>query len=154
MLREQAPAGSGSLQQYLNLNEDRHYFTFNEGEKDRLRSVAVFDALINNADRKGGHVLLAPDGHLWLIDHGVCFHPQHKLRTVIWDFAGEPIPEPLLQDLEAFLDRIRGPELRSQLEELLSSEEIEALEGRAEELLSRATFPHPSRHRPYPWPLV
>jgi hypothetical protein len=100
VLRHDGPAGPGSLQLFLDLDLEHHYFTFSEQEKQLLRRATVFDLLINNADRKGGHILLGPDGHVWLIDHGVCFHEEPKLRTVIWDFAGEPIPDPLLQDVE------------------------------------------------------
>ncbi len=154
VLREEAPAGAGSLQQYLNLEEDCHYFTLSEHEKERLMPVALFDALINNADRKGGHVLLAPDGHLWLIDHGLSFHPQDKLRTVIWDFAGQGIPPDLQDRLRSFLGTLKSTELRARLEALLSEEEIAALEERGERLLARGAFPRPGSGRPYPWPLV
>ena len=95
VLREEGPAGPGSLQLYVDADVEHHYFTFSEDEKQELRHVALFDVLINNADRKGGHVLMSPDGHIWSIDHGVCFHQDNKLRTVIWDFACERIPDEL-----------------------------------------------------------
>ncbi|MGH2605791.1 MAG: SCO1664 family protein [Anaerolineales bacterium] len=154
VLREDGPAGPGSVQLYVEADSDRHYFTFTPEEKQRLRPAAIFDLLINNADRKGGHVLLAHDRHLWLIDHGVCFHRQDKLRTVIWDFIGEPIPDDLLEDLRGFRQRLRGGDLRREMGSLLSGPEVAALERRADRLLSDPRFPPPGRGRPYPWPMV
>ncbi|HET7010710.1 MAG TPA: SCO1664 family protein [Anaerolineales bacterium] len=154
-LREDGPAGPGSIQVFLDVDPERHVFTFTPEERLRLRPVAVFDALINNADRKGGHILMGPDGHLWLIDHGVCFHTEDKLRTVLWDFAGEGIPQPLLRDLERFAAGLaRGGGLQKQFGGLLSEEEIGALRRRAKRLLAERRFPIPGPGRPYPWPLV
>ncbi len=155
VLREEGPAGPGSMQLYVDVDHDRHYFNMNEHEKDKLRPVALFDILINNADRKGGHVLIDEDEHIWLIDHGVCFHAEYKLRTVIWDFIGEPIPDILLEDVQRFIDALSGKaDLTNPLETLLSEQEIQALIQRGERLLSRRTFPEPGPGRPYPWPLV
>jgi hypothetical protein len=154
ILRRDGPAGEGSLQVFIDPLEDKNYFTLTHEEKGRLRPVALFDALINNADRKGGHILLTPTGKLWLIDHGVCFHRQDKLRTVIWDFAGDPIPQPLLDDLRGFLQAIDEPGLGDRMAQLLSTGEIDALISRGERLLSEGSFPRPGSDRPYPWPLV
>lgn len=155
VMRHDGPAGPGSLQLYVEADPERHYFTFSAEEKERLRPAAVFDALINNADRKGGHVLLAPDGHLWLIDHGVCFHEQDKLRTVIWDFAGQAIPPALLDDVQGFRLRLtRDDRLRAELARLLAPAELAALERRAARLIRERRFPLPGASRPYPWPLV
>jgi uncharacterized repeat protein (TIGR03843 family) len=155
VLRRDGPAGPGSIQQFLDLDPERHVFTFTEEEQQRLRPVAAFDYLVNNADRKGGHILLAPDGHIWLIDHGVCFHAEDKLRTVLWDFAGEPIPPDLLGDLERFAQGlIPGGPLTAQFEDLLDRDEVEALRRRAERLVTHPTFPEPGPGRPYPWPLI
>ncbi len=82
-------------------------FNFKEADRQRLRPVALFDLLINNADRKGSHVLLDPNDHLWLIDHGLCFHREDKLRTVIWDFAGEAIPETLCATLTHIAEALK-----------------------------------------------
>lgn len=155
ILREDGPGGGGSLQLYLQGAPQRHYFTFEPHERQRLRPVALFDLLVNNADRKGGHVLLSQDGHIWLIDHGVCFHQVYKLRTVVWDFAGEPVSADLLVATEQFRIQLdgRGP-LRSQLSPLLSTAEIEALIGRTDHVLAEKRFPVPGPDRPYPWPLV
>ncbi len=100
--RRRAPVGPGSLQRFIEHNPEYHYFNFNEEDHQRLRPVALFDLVINNADRKGGHILFDESGHIWLIDHGICFHVEDKLRTVVWDFAGEPIP----QDLKAVLEKL------------------------------------------------
>ena len=154
ILRPDGPAGPGSLQLYVNLDPERHYFSMTEPEKKRLKSVALFDALINNADRKGGHVLLGPEDRIWLIDHGLCFHQEYKLRTVIWDFAGQPIPASLLEKTEALLDKLEAGELVERLSEMLSTPELEALADRARQILEEATFPTPGERRHYPWPLV
>lgn len=154
IVRDDGPAGPGSLQLFVDADPEHHYFTFTPAQKQALRPAAAFDALINNADRKGGHVLMGNDGHIWLIDHGVCFHTDDKLRTVIWDFAGEPIPEPILDDLAAFLAALQGRELEDSYRELLDPDEIKSLQQRAADLLRQQVFPTPGPGRPYPWPLV
>ena len=155
VLRPDGPAGAGSLQLFVDADPERHYFTFTEAEKQRLRPVAVFDLLINNADRKGGHVLLGESDHLWLIDHGVCFHAEDKLRTVIWDFVGEPIPRELLAALRRLRQALLDDDaLRTELGGLLAAEEVEALQARTDRLLRLKRFPPPGADRPYPWPLV
>ncbi len=124
-------------------------------EKQLLRPVAVFDALINNADRKGGHVILTLDGRIQLIDHGICFHEDYKLRTVIWDFAGEPIPPALLDDLADLAAEFDDhAALGIELMELLSSAELQALRQRNAELLEKQRFPDLAARRNYPWPLL
>ena len=104
-LREDGPFyGEGSLQQYIEYDPEYHYFSFSQEDKERLRPVAFFDLLVNNADRKGSHVLIEKDtDKLWVIDHGICFHEEDKLRTVIWDFAGKPIPGELCGTLHTLL---------------------------------------------------
>ena len=154
--RKQAPIGPGSLQLFVEHDPEYHYFNFREPDRQRLRPVVLFDLLINNADRKGSHVLIDREGHLWLIDHGVCFHREDKLRTVIWDFAGEPIPQELCAALDQLHQRLKTEsELVSQLQTILSQEEIKSLAARAKHLLTLNRFPdpHPNR-RPYPWPPV
>ena len=152
--RRRGPVGAGSLQRFIEHDPDNHYFNFDAEERQRLRPVVLFDLLINNADRKGGHVILDGDGKLWLIDHGICFHVEDKLRTVIWDFAGEPIPGELLQALERFLPQL---ELDAPLAKVLSAHlsrgEIKALAARTASLLDECIFPNPDPdRRPYPWP--
>jgi uncharacterized repeat protein (TIGR03843 family) len=111
--------------------------------------MAVFDLVANNADRKGGHCLLDGDHHIWGIDHGLCFHIEPKLRTVIWDFGGQPITASLLEDLE----RLAGC-VPSALASLLDPTEVAALIRRASRLVRLGVFPAPGEGRPYPWPLV
>jgi hypothetical protein len=154
--RRGGPIGPGSLQFYIEHDPEIHFFTFSAEDRQTLRPVAIFDILINNADRKGGHLLVGPDGHLWLIDHGICFHEEDKLRTVIWDFAGEPIPENILADVQTFLEKLLpGSELRNTLSEHLNPAEISALYQRGQALLTTRTFPAPPEdRRPYPWPPV
>jgi len=155
ILRQDGPAGPGSLQFYIEANPEEHYFTLSETQKQRLRPLALFDILVNNADRKGGHILVDGSGKLWSIDHGVCFHVEPKLRTVIWDFIGEPIPGNLLLDIQNLFDQLTpGSPFSDQLSNLLEESEIEALRQRAHALLSEPEFPGPGPGRPYPWPLV
>jgi uncharacterized repeat protein (TIGR03843 family) len=155
VLRPDGPAGPGSLQLFVDADPERHYFTFSDEEKQQLRPAAAFDLLVNNADRKAGHVLLGEQGHLWLIDHGVCFHAEDKLRTVIWDFIGEPIPEDLLDDIRSFRRALaHDAALQNELGGLLLPEEFTALETRADRLIRSRRFPSPGASRPYPWPLV
>lgn len=150
VLRTEGPHGPGSLQQYIQYDPEYHYFNFTPEDKQRLRTAVLFDILINNADRKGSHLLIE-DGtrKLWLIDHGICFHEQDKLRTVLWDFAGQPIPPDLLVRLE------NVPRLRGLLEPYLSRGEISALIARSRHLLKERSFPfQPSDRRAMPWPLI
>ena len=147
------PEGPGSLQRFVEFDPVEHYFTLREGRDDVYREIALFDAVVNNADRKGGHTLLARDGGIFVIDHGVCFSTVPKLRTVIWDFARTPIPAELLADLERLLPRISG-DLRPELSELLRSTEVDALADRTSLLLETGCFPEPVTERAYPWPPV
>lgn len=165
LYRQDGPFGPGSLQLFIQHDPDYHYFNFSPADRQRLRPTALFDLLINNADRKGSHILIDPQDHIWLIDHGICFHVDDKLRTVIWDFAGEPIPEPLCADLSRLAARLRLPDESAQTEALsgltadllsyLSRAEVDALRLRAEYLLTLGHFPAPEPgRRQYPWPPV
>jgi len=155
VLREDGPEGGGSLQLYFDMEPTLNYFTFPEAEKQLLQPVVIFDALINNADRKAGHVALMPDGRIQLIDHGLCFHEEYKLRTVIWDFAGKTIPAAMIQDLKKLSPQLEDSgSLGSELAEYLSSEEIQALRDRHSLLLQEARFPTPGAQISHPWPLV
>jgi hypothetical protein len=158
--RKQGPLGPGSLQLYIAHDPEYHYFTFSEEDRQRLRPAAAFDLLINNADRKGSHVLVDPDGPRWLIDHGVCFHVEDKLRTVIWDFVGQPLGEDLCIGLAEFHDRLNDTAegetaLAQSLKLYLTRAEIKALRARAEKLVTQPVFPQPDPYRrPYPWPQI
>jgi hypothetical protein len=148
------PFGPGSVQRFIRFDPEQHYFTLDAERPNVFRRVALFDVVANNADRKGGHCLLGEDDRVWLIDHGVCFHAEPKLRTVIWDFVGEPIPEDARSALVALvptLDGVAGERLRG----LLDPVEVEALRERLELLLDAGAFPEPDpRLRPYPWPPI
>jgi uncharacterized repeat protein (TIGR03843 family) len=153
LLRD-GPEGPGSVQLYVDFDPSEHYFTLREQRTDDFRRVALFDAVVNNADRKGGHCLLARDGGVFLIDHGVCFHHLPKLRTVIWDFQGDEIPAPLLADLERLGASVESGPLRERLADLLKSREIDAVESRLDALVAGGRFPVPGPGRPYPWPAL
>jgi uncharacterized repeat protein (TIGR03843 family) len=152
--RKKGPAGPGSLQLFIEHDPEYHYFNFKEIDRQRLPRVALFDLLINNADRKGSHILIDPDDHLWLIDHGICFHVEDKLRTVIWDFAGQSLPEDLCADLSQFVQALQTKStLVEELQEHLSQEETKAMLQRAEILLAQGRFPSPHSSRRFqPWP--
>lgn len=150
--RMDGPLGEGSLQRFVPADFEQHYFTLYETPAfhDQLRRIAAFDVVANNTDRKSGHCLLTPDGHVWGIDNGLCFSVDWKLRTVIWEFGGEQIPEDIRDDLGALLDELPGG-----LEALLAADELAALVQRTEELLDEGTFPLADPYgRAYPWPLV
>ena len=150
--REDAPLGPGSLQRFVPADFAEHYFTLLERPElhDALRTICTFDLIANNADRKGGHCLLDEDGRVWAIDNGLCFHVAPALRTVIWDFAGQPVPPLLLADVERFLALAD-----TGLEGLLRADEVDAVRRRAAAVLRTPTFPGPSGSRhAYPWPLV
>jgi len=147
-LRDDGPYGAGSLQQFIEYDPEYHYFNFTEDDKQFLKPVVLFDLLCNNADRKGSHVFFEDKTHkLYAIDHGICFHEDDKLRTVLWDFGGQKIPENLLSRLS--LDR----SLLTDLERYLSPREISALCARAEYIRKKGVFPRqPRDRRVLPWP--
>jgi uncharacterized repeat protein (TIGR03843 family) len=146
------PAGEGSFQLYVDADPDVHYFTLLEDPAThaQLRRLCAFDLLANSTDRKGGHVLADPEGHLWAIDNGLSFHAEFKLRTVIWDFAGEPIPDDLVIDIATFA----AQELPADLAELLDPSERDALRTRAAAVLREPCFPVDPSGRRWPWPVV
>jgi hypothetical protein len=150
------PHGHGSVQHFVDHDPERHYLTIQGQYIDQIKRIALFDAIINNADRKSGHVLVGDDGRLWAIDHGVSFHKEDKLRTVIWEYAGNPIPEVLLEEVVAFQYWLcyRNDQSHEELGLLLEEAEMEAMMRRVDELIRRGTFPIPGPGRPYPWPLV
>jgi len=147
------PAGPGSVQLFVEFDPDEHYFTMQRRDEDFQR-IALFDAVVNNADRKSGHCLLGSDGRIWVIDHGVCFGLEPKLRTVIWDYAGQPIAPALLASLHALADSIESGPLRDTLAPLLAPEELQATVARAHALSDSGVFPSPGVSRHYPWPPV
>lgn len=153
----EGPEGIGALQVFVRHDQKSHYFEQRDNPDlvPQLQHIAVFDYVANNADRKGGHCLLDESGRIWGIDHGLCFHYQYKLRTVIWDWAEQPVPEEWLAGVQAAGEAIEaGTDGAEPLLDLLSAEEQAALAGRIEQLLVTKQFPRPGPHRSYPWPLV
>jgi uncharacterized repeat protein (TIGR03843 family) len=149
------PLGVGSVQLFVEAENDVTAFDLVASEHPAMLTVAAFDVVINNADRKGGHTLLSPDGHVWAIDHGVCFHTEPKLRTVVWDYAGRRVPGELLDDLRRLLaDLDRGLGCTSELLELLQPAEVLGFIRRVITLVEEGVYPAPTGDRPYPWPLV
>ncbi len=147
------PHGPGSVQRFVSFAPNQHYLTLREEMPDPFRRIALFDVVVNNADRKSGHCLLGPDG-VFVVDHGVCFHEEPKLRTVIWDFSGEPIPEPLTEDLRSIAPSLRAGELRERLLLLLTPAEVDATADRLGSLRDAGRFPEPGPGRAVPWPVV
>ncbi len=147
------PFGEGSIQAFVNANFEQHYFTlFEDGVAlDDLRKLCLLDLIANNTDRKSGHCLLAEDGHIYGIDHGLAFHAQWKLRTVMWDFVGDPIPGELLAPIQMLVDSGLPDDFR----ELLDPLENDAVLTRAKAVVELGVFPEDDTagHR-YPWPLV
>ncbi|HEU0291568.1 MAG TPA: SCO1664 family protein [Anaerolineales bacterium] len=148
ILRESGPYGAGSLQQFIDYDPEYHYFNFTDEDRRLLMPVVLFDLLVNNADRKGSHVFFENKTHqLFAIDHGICFHEDDKLRTVLWDFGGQRIPGDLISRLSL------SPSLLAGLEPHLSPSEIEALCRRAESICKKGSFPRqPRDRRATPWP--
>ncbi|MBW4438775.1 MAG: SCO1664 family protein [Pleurocapsa minor GSE-CHR-MK-17-07R] len=148
--------GLGTFQFYIDHDPEQHYFTFPDDIKAQLVRMAAFDVIVNNADRKGGHCLLDATGHVWGIDHGITFHAQHKLRTVIWDYAGQPLEDDLLEDLRALLDMVESQDshYRQSAEELISTGELRAFHRRLKTLVETGCYPTPGPGPNYPWPAV
>lgn len=152
-IERDGPYGVGSLQLFIPSDFEQHYFNLYEQRPElheQLRAICVFDLLANNTDRKGGHCLLGHDGHVWAIDNGLCFASPFKLRTVIWEFAGDPVPAELMPAIGLLAE-----ELPASVVELLDDpEELDALTARAEALVAEPVFPEDPTGRRYPWPLV
>jgi hypothetical protein len=150
------PHGEGSVQLFIDHDPSEHYLTLAPRFGEVFRKVAAFDVILNNADRKSGHCLLeSSSGRIFVVDHGVSFHPHPKLRTVIWDFAGEPVPEEITRDVGTLADALSADgEATERLASLLAGEELEALAGRARALANGGRYPAPGPGRPYPWPAV
>jgi uncharacterized repeat protein (TIGR03843 family) len=152
VIRNDAPMGVGSVQEFISGDTNEHYFTLYADSPDThptLARIALFDCITNNTDRKSGHVLRGDDGHVWGIDHGLCFAADYKLRTVIWDFAREPIPARLLKDMAPLAEAVPDD-----VAELLDDAEVTALQRRVQRLLRGGVLPEDRTGRRYPWPLV
>jgi uncharacterized repeat protein (TIGR03843 family) len=153
-LYRDGPEGPGSVQRFLEFDPTQHSFTLLPGREREFRRIVLFDAVVNNADRKAGHCLLASDGLVFVVDHGVCFHAAPKLRTVLWDFAGERIDDESLDDVARLGRALDDGELASRLSSLLHAREIAAMGRRIDALMRGRTFPPPRGERPYPWPAI
>jgi hypothetical protein len=149
------PYGIGSVQRFVPFDPDEHYFTLGGRFGGEFRRVAVFDLVVNNADRKAGHCLLGEDDRIYVVDHGVCFSQEPKLRTVIWDFIGEPVEEQVRTDVRRLAGELRKGRVRDELADLLAEPELDALERRADAVAEMDRFPDPGPdRRPFPWPPI
>ena len=146
------PFGIGAVQQWIDIDESIDLEVFFRKDDPQLREVALLDAVINNTDRKIGHLLPEPSGHLYICDHGVTFHEEDKLRTVLWQWSGQPLSELEVKALQDLLRKISGQELE-ELNSLLTQGEIAALHERINRLLVTGIFPEPNPEWPHiPWP--
>ncbi len=146
------PLGEGSVQWYVDADHQQHYFTLQETRDDLhdvFRHVAVFDLIANNTDRKSGHLLIDTDDHVWGIDHGLCFAAEFKLRTVVWEYAGDPV----VGDLLAAVARV-AESVPLSMATLLADDEVEAVRERAQWIVEHPVLPADHSGRRYPWPLV
>jgi len=148
------PLGIGAVQRYVDHDPDEHFFTLRDDHVDRFREFAWFDVLANNTDRKGGHCLHDQANDVIVgIDHGLCFHDEYKLRTVIWEYAGERLPSEAADDVCRVVAELHEGPLHERLAPLLDEEELDALDRRAQVLLTRG-LPLPGDWHSTPWPLV
>lgn len=164
ILREDAPRGIGSLQAFINHDPARHYYTFDEQHLEQIKRIMLFDVIVNNADRKGGHTILDESDHVWGIDHGLCFNHVPKLRTVMWEFgreaeiiiAGSEVAPALLTDMQRVCDALDNPDesLGIALDALLDPQEMTALSRRITRVLSTRRYPAPGLGNSRPWPAV
>ena len=154
VLRTDAPMGDGSLQLFVEHDPEAHYFTLMHDRLDEFARFAAFDVVVNNADRKSGHVIEDADHRLWAVDHGLTFHVDDKLRTVIWAFAEEPLTKDVRAGLERLGSSLSDGGLAEELAEVLGFDEVAATLARVETLLVEDSFPAPGSDRPLPWPLI
>jgi uncharacterized repeat protein (TIGR03843 family) len=151
------PYGVGSVQLYIDCDQEAHLFTMQRegGYESQIQRLAAFDVIANNADRKSGHCLKGADGRLWSIDHGICFHAEPKLRTVLWDYAGEPLPDDILEDLQGLRERVRADgQLIKAIGGLIDADEVRAFRRRLDRLVDQRHYPNPGSGRSVPWPPV
>lgn len=148
------PYGPGAVQQWIDVDESVDIIALGQSDRKEIRQMALFDAVINNTDRKFGHILPSPTGEIYGCDHGVTFHVDNKLRTVIWQFAGDEFSQQERESLQSLRDLLDG-QGNSELSTLLSQDEITALQKRLDNLLESGIFPFPSQEWPaIPWPPV
>jgi len=153
--RNDGPLGPGSLQQFVVAELREHYFSLMPARAPTFRTMAAFDVIVNNADRKSGHCLLDRHGHIWGVDNGLTFHPLPKLRTVIWEFGGEEILANLRRDAKRLAhELLAGQGWVRDLASLIAGPEIRALAQRARRVADEGRYPEPTSRWAYPWPLV
>lgn len=150
-IERDGPFGKGSVQLLVEADYEQHYFTLVEdgSHHPALKRLCLFDLLANNTDRKSGHCLIDSTGHIWGIDHGLCFAADFKLRTVIWNFEHEPIDEGLVADVVDLTE-----DFPEHISELLDHDEVAALLRRANRVVEHGLFPDDPTGRRWPWPLV
>jgi hypothetical protein len=154
VVRDQAPHGVGAMQLYIEADR-RHFLSEQSKQRESWLRIALFDVITNNADRKSGHCLFDAEDNVWVIDHGLTFHTDPKLRTVIWDFSGEPLPSDLCTDLERAVSEVEKGSLAEELERLLRPGEIRVLKRRLRGVLDPSwRFPEPTSAWSVPWPPV
>ena len=149
------PYGLGTVQLYIDHNPDKDYFSIRSHRKERLKQIAVFDIITNNADRKASHFLIDDYNHVWGIDHGLTFNIEYKLRTIVWDFINEPFSREIISQLESLkIEMSSDSKLLKEIGTLLTQNEIQALIDRLEVMLEIPSFPTPSLGRNIPWPPI
>ncbi|MQA01351.1 MAG: SCO1664 family protein [Streptosporangiales bacterium] len=152
--RDDGPFGPGMCQQWIDVDETVDLVALIRSSVPQLKRMAAFDAVVNNADRKGGHLLPIPDGHVYGVDHGVCFAAEDKLRTVLWQWAGDELDDEATAVLGSLRDQLSpGAGLAQRLGRLLAPEEVAATRARVDRLLHTGRYPEPSDEWPaVPWP--
>jgi uncharacterized repeat protein (TIGR03843 family) len=146
------PFGPGMVQLWIDGDPGVDLAAFVREDRTGLRRMAVFDAVVNNADRKGGHIIPTAEGHVYGVDHGICFSVDPKLRTLLWRWAGRPLPDEALRVLERLADELLG-DLGEALHEHLTRREVRRTQQRVAELLRTGRHPEPSGEWPaLPWP--
>ncbi|MCA1839964.1 MAG: SCO1664 family protein [Actinomycetota bacterium] len=152
IIRE-GPMGLGLVQEFMEHDLSATAFDLIDSHRLALKQMALFDIICNNADRKAGHVLLDPTSKIWGVDHGICFHEVPKLRTVLWDFVGEPFEKDDIDAVAGLCARFDA-EVVAGLRDLLSPAEIEAFRSRLSMVIGLGVYPAPSGGRAYPWPPI
>ena len=152
----EGPHGIGSVQLFIDADFTKHYFNLRDERLDDYTPIAMFDVLINNADRKGGACLLDAEGQLWAVDHGLTFNPLARRRTVMFEFNGTPYPEDLLDALNELLSSLENgnDELRNKLSDTLDIHEIDSLIRRGKEMIEDRSFPILDPDWNVPWPMI
>jgi len=146
------PFGPGMVQLWVDGDPDVDLAAFVRSDDPGLRRMAIFDAVVNNADRKGGHIIPTSDGHVYGVDHGICFSVDPKLRTLLWRWAGQPLPDDALEVLEKLTGDLMG-DLGEELHQHLTRREVRRTQQRVAELLRTGRYPQPSGDWPaLPWP--